>query len=456
MLLLTGVCAALVMLGMQACGGVDSIGSVVPVSLVGGGSAGMQPSAAVDSATSSDAGSRLTMPSKPAMGELAPLAGSGGPRSAPLTDPLCYEDGVDPETCEQTRTLAFGHAICSCGDVLGTGSFSTETVGAAGARADVGVDQSLSLRIGRRNPTGDLAGGVDGSLVLGGTGPAPVGGDAPVISGDLKLAGALNFAGSIQVLGDAYSRELPVGTGTLAIAGDLHHDSQLGAAATLPPNVTVAGKLISEDYASAPPCACAPSAMPEITQMIAAAASGNDNARVGIDPNSLVNLIAARPVEFGCGRYFLSTVSSLAGLQWNVSGHVTVFVFGDVAVKGDVAVTLAPDAQLDLVIGGNLTLDGAARFGDPTRPGASRIYVQGQVQLSSMGDLPTLARPTTAFGESVIVGNLYAPAATLLIAPPTDVYGSLFVGKLLILQNVLVHYDPSVIAQPAACAGSTL
>jgi hypothetical protein len=55
-------------------------------------------------------------------------------------------------------------------------------------------------------------------------------------------------------------------------------------------------------------------------------------------------------------------------------------------------------------------------------------------------------------GESVFVGNLHAPAATLELAPHTDIYGSLFVNQLVVLQSLFVHYDPSVIGERgAAC-----
>jgi hypothetical protein len=115
-----------------------------------------------------------------------------------------------------------------------------------------------------------------------------------------------------------------------------------------------------------------------------------------------------------------------------------VFVAGDFALRGPLKVTLAPDAELDVLVGGSLLLSADARFGDPARPAAARIYVRGGVELASAGDA-ALPPPSGAAGDAVFVGNLYAPTATLQLAPHSDVYGSLFVKQLLVLQSLLVH-----------------
>jgi hypothetical protein len=243
------------------------------------------------------------------------------------------------------------------------------------------------------------------------------------------------------VAGSTYSRELPRGNGSLKIDGDLHHSGQRGS---LPANVVVAGNLLDDDYVVAPPCACGALSAPEVAALIAAADSGNDDARAQLSSDSLSQLTAARSFTLACGHYYFADVSSLSSLSLQVSGQVVMVVAGDFMVRGDVAVSLAPGAELDLLIGGNLNLSGAARFGDPARPSASRIYVKGSVDLATSADLPALMRPSSASGDALFVGNLYAPSATLQLAPHSDVYGSLFVKQLVVLQSLLVHYDPSV------------
>jgi hypothetical protein len=91
----------------------------------------------------------------------------------------------------------------------------------------------------------------------------------------------------------------------------------------------------------------------------------------------------------------------------------------------------------------------SARFGDPERPSASRIYVRGAVELVTADDASV--RPAgPAADDATFVGNLYAPTATLQLAPHTEVYGSLFVRQLLVLQSLLVHYDPWVTSERGA------
>lgn len=451
---LSPLSSCLVLATCVACGGTDVIGSLAPAPL-GVGAVADVPRSSVETAAAGGATSARTESGAQAVQDAdaaLPQSDDAGASDLPPGDALCVGATDQSSVCTGARNLAFQHAICSCTDVVGTGNFSTETLGNARSLANVGINQTLTLRIGRRALMDALDGHVDGSLLLGGTGTTPVAGTAE-IHGALQSAGKVSFAGSIHVLGDAYSRDLPVGSGSLVIDGDLHHGSQVAAGSPLPLNVTVGGELRADDYAAPVPCACGAGQLPQLARLIAAASRNNDNAVLGLQPDALTSLTVDSTREFSCGRYYFNNVSSLSALHWNISGHVAIFVAGAFAVRGDVALTLAPGAELEIVVGGDLTLGGAARFGDPARPGASRIYVQGQVELSNMGDLPTLARPSSAFGDALFVGNLYAPAATLLVAPHSDVYGSLFVGHLMVLQSLLVHYDPSATAVPATCTG---
>lgn len=444
-------------LALAACGDVDVIGAFVirPTHDAGVDSPKReaedpQPSAAETPAPPAPAaGSRATSSAlAPAANSAAPLDAGAASTPPAAVDPLCLRSGLDPSACEAARKLAFGHAVCGCGDMLGTGSVSTETLGGSSARADVGANGSYALRISRRGASTDQSGAIDGSLVIGGPGPATISGNPAEIHGQVELAGDLVFAGNVRVAGSVFSRDLPRGNGMLQIEGDLHHAPQ--RANIVPSNVIVSGAVIDDDYAGVAPCACGPSSAPELAGMIGAALSGNDDARAQLTPSSLSELAAARSVNLDCGRYYFSNVSSLSSLSVHVSGQVAVFVSGDFGVRGDVAFELEPDAELALLIGGNLSLGGAARFGDPARPGASRIYVKGGVELATSGDLPALVRPSSASGDALFVGNLYAPAATLQVAPHSDVYGSLFVKQLIVLQSLFVHYDPSVITPHGA------
>jgi len=94
-------------------------------------------------------------------------------------------------------------------------------------------------------------------------------------------------------------------------------------------------------------------------------------------------------------------------------------------------VELDPDAELDLFVRDNLLITGAALFGDPARPSATRVYVGGT------GDVAIA-------GASAFVGNLYAPSANILIGGLGRVDGALF-GKNVIAAGFLdLGYDASI------------
>ena len=363
------------------------------------------------------------------------------PVIAAVRDSICLRGGSDTSACEAARELAFGHAVCSCASMLGTGSLSTETLGAITGLAAVGTNGAFTLRISRSSAA-DAAGIIDGSLVASGLGPSAVTGIDAEIRGRLELAAGFTFAGDVRVTGPAYSRTYPRGSGSLRIAGDLYHGRPPGL--SLPPNVMVGGTVLEADIRTAPPCACGVASAAELVSAIAAAVSGNDGAREPLELDGLGPVTGTGgSVSLSCGRYSVAKVESPGSLTLLISGKVVIFVVGDFVVHGDVAVSLAPGAELDLVIGGDLRLSGAARFGDADRPAASRVYVRGAVELSTMADAAGLARPSTATGDAVFVGHLYAPAATLELAPRSDVYGSLFVSQLIVLQSLFVHYDPA-------------
>ena len=382
-----------------------------------------QPSAAgVTSRPASDAGTN------PAVSE--PTEASGV---------LCLPGIGEPAACESARKMAFGRAICSCGDIIGTGVLSTEAIPSASGRAGIATDSSLTLRIGRRGAVEELAGEIDGPIDVGGLGPSAISGTDASIRGNLSLAGELTFAGNIHVAGSVYSRRMPRGSGALQIDGDLHYmDERLPNA--LGGNIQVGGAMVEADYAVEPPCACSTAYVAELLSAIAAAESSNDNARLQLDRESMSNLTAARSFELRCGRYYFRSVSSLSSIDWHISGHVVVVVASDFVLRGELEVTLEPGAELDVLVGGNLLLSSSARFGDPERASASRIFVRGAVELATAED----ATPVSAATGAAFVGNLYAPAATLQFAPHSEVFGSLFVMQLRVLQSLLVHYDPAV------------
>ena len=99
---------------------------------------------------------------------------------------------------------------------------------------------------------------------------------------------------------------------------------------------------------------------------------------------------------------------------------------------------LAPGAELDWFIDGNLTLDPGARIGDPVRPAATRIYVSGD------GEIQLPGSAETSF-------NLYAPTAAVSVVGGGDVYGSIFARQVSASADLLLHYDRAILHAKDAC-----
>jgi hypothetical protein len=385
--------------------------------------------------------SSSTRPRPSAAGGNAAATDAAVGQSGP-NDVLCLRADEASTACDAARQIAFGRAICSCGDVIGTGMLSVLDASAAG-RADVAAAGSLALRIARRGDVDEAPGQIDGTLLIAGLGPAAISGVDASIRGDLSLGGELTFAGNVHVAGSVYARRLPRGSGMLQIDGDLHHSMDF-VPNMLASNVQVGGEVIDADYATTAACACNTTNLSSLANTVAAAETDQGQLNTSFARDAMSNLTAAASFELGCGKYYFESVSSLSTIAWHISGHVTVIVADDFAVGGDVTVTLAEGAQLDVLIGGSLLVGGEARFGDTARAAASRVYVLGAVELATVAERAPRPTAGASSAETTFVGNLYAPTAMLQLAPHTELYGSLFVRQLLVLQSLLVHYEPAV------------
>jgi hypothetical protein len=169
-----------------------------------------------------------------------------------------------------------------------------------------------------------------------------------------------------------------------------------------------------------------------VAALVDGARSDNDNALVGLEPDDL-NVVVGIGAELTLpqGRYFINQLGGIGSLTLHVTGPVALFVADDLVATGLFRVELAPEAELDVFVRDNLVVTGAALFGDPERPSATRIYVGGT------GDVAIA-------GASVFVGNVYAPAANILVGGFGKVEGSLF-GKNIVAAGFLdLGYDASI------------
>jgi hypothetical protein len=409
---------------------------------VGGGASGeetpYQGPSAGDSG-GSDA-SDATAPATPApvVGQPDAWAGEAGdagePGSicspSPTVDALTAPAVVTPVCLGSLASLAFSNALSSCGMVTPQGALTTDVpVGqvaghaSAAVNGDVGSAQLVSI---------------EGDLTVTGTGGLSVAGSVEV-SGNLSLAGGGAVAGPLRVGGDAWLGQTLSAVGLATVGDDLTLSP--GASLSVLGVESISGTTSTAPFAIAPPAACASSQLIAIDDLVAAARSANDDASIALASGALAAPSVPVSVTLPCGVFYVDGIGPSAGVAIRVTQRAALFVGGDVIGSQSLAVTLAPGAELDLFIQGDLAIAPGAPIGDPTRPGATRVFVQGSAAIALPG--------TTSFAAS-----LYAPNAGVTVGAPGDVYGALFAASVSGTGGLAVHYDPSVASDPVSCPAS--
>lgn len=451
---------ALLSLALAGCGGTDSVGFLQSQSETPSDEApeSDRPPVVVPMP---DAGASVSNPT-PSRKPMSDRPEDGG-----VSEP--FTDGTDEDFCAPTDTgqpgkagctttsltaAVFPHAVCTCEGIQGTGYLSTRSLSSDPLAAPVGLNGRMGLMIGHLAFPNQEPGRVDGDIIVASEASSVVTGVAgtqPFIRGDLRLGGLLLFGGNVHVGGSVWSATMPLGLGRLRVDEDLHLAN--GASTPQSPSIVdIGGETHTGPYAVEPPCPCGAAAPVDIANVVADAASGHDNGLVGLASDDLAGVTGNPQLELPCGQYFLEGVDIAGNLELGLSGRTAIYIEGDMTVEGDVLVSLEPGATLDLFVTGDLQVTGAARFAQPERPAASRIYVGNALALESNQDPTDLAQPQNAVGDVVVVGNFYAPRASFLLSPNTDIYGSLFVRTFDVVQGVKIHHDPAVATQEACDA----
>ena len=322
------------------------------------------------------------------------------------------------------KTFLF--AVCACSSMGISGTMRTDSVDSAlgksaGNGASIGVTGALDTE-------SDLT--LQGSVYAAGVGAvtAATFKRAGTITRDLRAGGPVRVDQAFRVDGDLYAASDVGGAGALTCGGKAHVAP--GHAA---PNVTATGGTVTEAVSVAPPCDC--SNPLDVAGLVSAFASRNDDAALGITSTTLVSAPAA-PLVLPCGRYYFDAIGG-GHVALQLAGRTAIFVAGNVSVTGLLQVTLAPSAELDLFIAGDLTLADAA-LGSTLAAARVRVYVGGaNVQIAGRAKLGT---------------NLYAPRADVAIASDYEMSGALFVKSLALSGNFTIHYDEAIL-DTVGCQG---
>jgi hypothetical protein len=323
------------------------------------------------------------------------------------------------------------YALCSCSAlVLQRGLFTEVVTGMPAMRpvgpppAAVGTDEYLQI-------AGPVQ--VAGVLEAAGAGGAGFNRTAGVL-GSLRSGGPLRANEFLSVGGDAFVDGDVLGR--IDVGGTLHAP----ASASISPSVS-AGALLAEPVNVAPPCNCGASAPVDPGAQIAARAQLNDNARIGLQPGALAEGNGPPVLDVPCGEFYLTAIEPPPDveLELRLHGQAALFVAGPVTLPRGLRVTLDPGAQLDLVVGGDLTV----------AAGSVGALAAESVRL-------WLGPPTVRLGDGVILSAaVYAPAAVVLGDGDLGLRGALFAGALSLPGDVSVHYSAALLSGGLGCGAAS-
>ncbi len=321
------------------------------------------------------------------------------------------------------------YAVCSCAPLVLTHGLLTEG-GGPGPKpmpgmppmapiAAVGTDGYVQIS-GPVQVAGSLeAAGFDGALFD----------RTSAVLGTLRSAGPIGSNQYLSIDGDAYAGGDVIGR--IDIGGVLHLETDANVSFM----VNASGE-VREPIKVAPPCNCAAGSPIDVPGLIAMRAQQNDDARIGLAPGAFATAGGPTTLELPCGEYYLDSMhSGSAELVLGVHGHVALFIGGDVNLANGLRVVLDPAAELDLVVGGNVTVQAgivgaSAAASVRVWLGSSAVKIFGGVNLSAL---------------------IYAPSAVVTSESDLVVTGALFVRQLAVDGDVAVHYDATALEGGVAC-----
>jgi len=340
-------------------------------------------------------------------------------------------NGSSDDVCSgEIAVRTFRKAMCACEDYVVSAELTTDSFDSAvGPYTPGGTEGAVGLN-GRINTNAVLT--IGGDLTSAGA-SAVFGRDAS-IAGDAAFAGPLGSNVNVDVAGNA------------SVAGDISLISlDVGGTLTYPATATsgstaiTATSTVRAPVTVEPPCACAPEDLVDISDFVGSHRDDNENALIGLTPDRLNNYSGDVTLELPCGRYYLAPVHGQGALTIRAMGRVALLVDGDVSMTEPLRLELGTDdAELDLMITGNLTTDSTIMAGNPDHPARTRIYVDGEgtLQLS---------------GGAEFAANLYAPKANLSTAGGLVMHGSVFARRFDQSAPMEIHYDVDVLRADAGC-----
>lgn len=343
--------------------------------------------------------------------------------------------GGTVDTCNTAKT-AFRYAVCACD------GFTHQKVKTDAFNGNAGpYDPSLPLfggSVGVNTPT------TTGTTL-------DVGGSFWVASGYTAASSAsvrseFHSGGAVTTNGpftaqEAWVADTWVASTSVTIPGTLRMPAGKSIVGGATENI---GQKVVTPVSVPPPCDCSPDQLLDVSGIVEAHRTLNDNVPMGVAADAFHTVSTATTQKIPCGRLFLDGMIASAPLTLQLDGRTAIFIAGNVVV-GDLTIELAPGAEVDLFVEKTLTVSGSLMVGSAAAPSKARVYIGGEGAV-------------TLGGGGTVAGNFYAPKADPAWSGAVTLYGALF-AHAITTTDLTVHFDESILtgqtcAPPAAGCGS--
>lgn len=221
---------------------------------------------------------------------------------------------------------------------------------------------------------------------------------------------------------------------------------QLPISSTITGPVT-SGALVREPVVVPPGCDCSATEKLPIAAIVAAHATANDNAAIGLDPNILAGPTPpAKPrIDLPCGHFYFSKIVNSNPVTIAVHGNAAIYIGGEVTNGGEIAFVLDPTATLDVLIGGGLCNSAPLTLGSPNYPAQMRVYVAGTNACAQPDTSVRISSPGN------FAAYLYAPYGGYTSSAKIRHYGGVFAGSATFGSETEIHYDRAVLKVAEKC-----
>ncbi|MEM9489382.1 MAG: hypothetical protein AAGC55_09570 [Myxococcota bacterium] len=342
--------------------------------------------------------------------------------------------GDDAPLCAgELAADTFRYALCGCADLDSNSEFTSDAFDSRDGPYQSGQSGGSIAVNGKVQSNRPMI--IDGSLISAGEQGVHTS-SVLTVTGDLHTGGDLGDPGAEVAAG-----------GDVTVTGDIALTSlSVGGALTVPGDRTVAvadgeqvGELVRAPVEVAEPCACSTEQHIDVAAIVATHRTDNHNAALGIDADLLSDFRDDVELALDCGRFYFRRIQGQGSVTITVSGRTAIFVAENITLNRDLTIVVADGGLLDLFVAGQINTSGAVAIGSPDSPAQVRVYVAGGGSINLSSGL-TLA------------GNLYAPRTDLALSGDTEIFGAVFVNRMVSASPITVHYDRAVSTLAESCA----